>query len=188
MDCRINAYPYDGGRKKIGNLQRIDLVMIDLDQSNFGSRLALDSALAKTLRNIKDTFGIEFKSSVLWSGNGYHIYIPMESRYTLEERPEFNRFEEPSKQLLRFVEWYLSNGKCDLVHNNTVSFNNCMLRIPGSHNSKCIQRNDGKADSSTQVRIINRWNDIRAPIYLLIGSFLAYLVGHKMNEIERHSL
>ena len=31
---------------------------------------------------------------------------------------------------LRFLESYLSNGKCDSVHNSTVAFDNCMLRVP----------------------------------------------------------
>jgi hypothetical protein len=182
LDCRINAYPY---YKYISNPKHlISLVMIDLDLSNFKSRLALDRALVKTLGKIIDTFEIEFKPPVLWSGNGYHIYIPIESRYTLEERPEFNRFREPAKQFLRFAEWYLSKGKCDPAHNNTVTFANCMLRIPGSHNSKCIQRNDGKADDSTQVKIIDEWNGRRAPFYLLIGSFLAYLTDQNIKQVK----
>lgn len=184
IDCRICAYPYYA--KYIMNPRYlIDLVMIDLDISNFKSRQALDRALAKTVRNIKDILG-GFESSVLWSGNGYHIYIPIESRYTLEERPEFNRFREPSKQFLRFAEWYLSYGKCDLTHNNTISFSNCMLRIPGSHNSKCVQLNKGIGDTSTQVKIINQWNKKRAHIYFLIGSFLAYLIDQKEKEAKRN--
>jgi hypothetical protein len=96
----------------------------------------------------------------------------------LEQRPEFSKYEEePSKLFLRFAEWYLSNGKADSNHFKNVSFGNCMLRIPGSYNSKCIQRNNGitAANSSTRVRIIQEWNRKRAPIYLLIGSFYAVL-------------
>ena len=110
------------------------------------------------------------------TGNGYHIYIPIESRYVLEERPEFNKYEEPSKQFLRFAEWYLSNGKADPNHYKNVSFGNCMLRIPGSHNSRCVQRNNGIVEPASQVRVIKYWNKQGAPIYLLVGSFLAYLV------------
>jgi hypothetical protein len=37
--------------------------------------------------------------SVVWSGNGYHIYIQIEPlNTTLEETPEFSRFKEPSKE------------------------------------------------------------------------------------------
>ena len=51
---------------------------------------------------------------------------------------EFRNFKEPSKQFLRFAEYYLSNGKADSEHYHTVSFKNCLLRIPGSYNSKEI--------------------------------------------------
>jgi Primase X len=61
-----------------------------------------------------------------------------------------------------------------------------MLRIPGSYNSKCIQRNNGiAADSYTRVRIIQEWNRKRAPIYLLIGSFYAYLIDQRFKEMKR---
>jgi Primase X len=195
LDCRISAYssPYCYGKKEavvlVNPSQTIDLVMIDLDQSNFKSRIALDRAKSKTLKNIQETFGTDdfiITPSVLWSGNGYHIYIPIESRYVLEERPEFSKFKEPSKQFLRFAEWYLSNGKADSNHFHNVSFGSCMLRIPGSHNSKCVQKNNYTADSSTQVRIVKKWNGkIRAPIYLLVGSFLAYLVDQNIKEIQQ---
>jgi Primase X len=186
LDCRISAYPYHG-RDFVAPVSRqtIDLIMIDLDLSTFESSQALDRKLSKTLRNIRETFGNDFTPSVLWSGNGYHIYIPIEARYILEQTKEFSKYQEPSKQFLRFAERYLSNGKCDSAHNSTVSLANCMLRIPGSHNSKCVQRNHATADSTTQVRIIQDWNrntntKQRAPIYLLLGSFLAYLVDEQL--------
>jgi hypothetical protein len=178
LDCRISGYLCDYGGK-ISSRQMIDLVMIDLDLSTFKSLLTLDRVLNKTIRKIKETFGNEFEPSIIWSGNGYHIYIPIESRYILEERPEFSMYEEPSKQYLRFAEWYLSNGKADSKHTNTVSFGNCMLRIPGSHNSKCVQRNNAIADTSTQIKVLREWNGYKPPAYLLFGSFLAYLVDKK---------
>jgi hypothetical protein len=88
FDCRISAYPY---YTAVGS-HTIDLIMMDLDLSKFESSQALDRALSKTLRNIRETFRGGFTSSVLWSGNGYHIYIPMEARYILEQRPEFSKF------------------------------------------------------------------------------------------------
>lgn len=115
--------------------------------------------------------------SVVWSGNGYHIYIQIEPlNTTLEETAEFSRFKEPSKEFLRFVERYLSNNKCDSVHNNTVSFSNCMLRIPNSLNSKCIE-------GDNQVTIKRRWdNKSRLPAKLLLGDFLTYLLDQKRNK------
>jgi Primase X len=181
LDCRISAYPYYG-KHVVDPTYMIDFLMIDLDLSNFRSGQIFERARSKTFLKIKEIFGADFIPSELWSGNGYHIYIPTESRYILEKRPEFSRFEKPSRQFLRFTEWYLSKGKSDSNHYKNVSFGNCMLRIPSSHNSKCVERNSGVADSSSQIRIINAWNRKRAPIYWLIGSFLAYLVDQKYKE------
>jgi hypothetical protein len=98
VDCRISAYLYYNVKEASHiRQQTIDFIMIDLDLSGFKSQLALDRALSKTLRNIKETFESKFEPSIIWSGNGYHIYTPIESRYVLEDRPEFSKFEEPSK-------------------------------------------------------------------------------------------
>jgi hypothetical protein len=184
LDCRISAYPYYG-KHVVDPTYMIDFLMIDSDLSNFRSGQAFERARNKTLKKIKETFGTDFTPTVLWSGNGYHIYIPIESRYVLEKRPEFSRFEEPSKQYLRFAEWYLSSGNADSNHYKNISFGNCMLRIPGSHNFKCVQRNKGIIDYSTQVRIRKEWNGRRPPAHLLIGSFFAYLVDQKIKEIHQ---
>jgi hypothetical protein len=60
-----------------------------------------------------------------------------------------------------------------------------MIKIPGSHNSKCVERNsNGIADESKEVKIMERWDGNRPKITLLLGSFLAYLVDQKFKEIE----
>ena len=87
---------------------------------------------------------------------------------------EFGRFTEPSKKILRFLEKYISSGKSDSVHNRTVSFGNCMLRVPGSLNSK-------HNDVNNQVKVIKEWNGQRLSIKPLLGDFLAYLLD-EMNE------
>jgi hypothetical protein len=60
-----------------------------------------------------------------------------------------------------------------------------MIRISGSHNSKCVERNSNgiAADESTEVKIMQRWDGHRPKINLLLGSFLAYLVDQKFKEI-----
>ena len=107
--------------------------MIDLDQNDFKSRQELNKAKAETLAKISTTFKIKVKSiSVIWSGKGYHIDIPVDFQgKVLKQMPKFNKFTKNSnRDFLRFAEWYLSDGKCDIKHNTTVSCNNCMLRIP----------------------------------------------------------
>lgn len=175
LDCRISAYNQKGGT--------VDFIMIDIDRSMFKSKQELNNANTRTLSKISTVFRIRNKSikptTVLWSGNGYHLYISADSQGKILERmPKFKKFKEPSKEFLRFVESYLSNGKCDSGHNKTVSFNNCMLRIPGSFNSK----------NNVQVRIIQKWNGTsRLPAHLLYDKFLAYLLNQGQNVTKHRS-
>jgi hypothetical protein len=177
LDCRVNAYPSYTEYKGI-NRQAPNFLFIDLDRSTFETEREHGLALANTLRNIKEKLA-EGYSTILWSGNGYHIYQPIEA-FVLEEEEVFNEFDQPSKAFLKFAEQYLSNNKSDPSHNP--SFKSCMIRIPGTFNYKCILQ--GK---DPEVRIIQRWNRYRPKINLLLGSFHAYLVDQKkkIKELQR---
>ena len=177
LDCRVNAYPSYTEYKGI-NRQAPNFLFIDLDRSTFETQRAHRLALTNTLRNIKEKLS-EAYPTVLWSGNGYHIYQPIEA-FVLEEEEVFssNEFDQPSKAFLRFAEQYLSNNKSDPSHNP--SFKSCMIRIPGSFNSKCILK--GK---DSEVKIIQRWDGYRPKINLLLGSFHAYLVDQRIKELQR---
>ena len=76
----------------------------------------------------------------------------------------------------------MSNRKSDPAHTKTLSFGNCMLRIPGSHNSKCVASNGGSADEKTEVRIIQKWNGYKPHLRSLLGSYYAYLVDQKQKN------
>jgi hypothetical protein len=169
MDCRLAAYPYSADRCP----QIIDFVMLDLDLNNFKySRQKLDNALGKILKTLGQE---DITPTVIWSGNGYHVLVPLQPLGSvLEDMPEFAKFAEPSKYILRFLEKRLSAGKSDKVHNTTVSFGNCMLRVPGSINSK-------HNNSTNQASIIHKWNGKRFLITPLLGDFIAYL----LDENER---
>jgi hypothetical protein len=169
MDCRLAAYPYSFTKTP----QIIDFVMLDLDLNNFKySRQKLDKALHKILLELNNTYGI--MPTVIWSGNGYHVLVPLDTlRSTLEDMAEFARYTDPSKHILRFLEKYISKKKSDSVHNNTVSFGNCMLRVPGSINSK---------HQSALVQIIQKWNNKRLNITPLLGDFHAYLIDKSQTK------
>jgi Primase X len=171
LDCRVNAYPSYTEYKGI-NRQAPNFLFIDLDRSTFDTERAHRVALTNTLRNIKEKLS-EAYPTVVWSGNGYHIYQPIEA-FILEEEEVFssNEFDQPSKEFLRFAEQYLSNNKSDPSHNP--SFKSCMIRIPGSFNSKCVLKGE-----DPEVRIIQRWDGYRPKINLLLGTFHAYLVDQK---------
>ena len=73
IDCRLNAYPI----LEDGVLQAPNLIFIDLDlQSNLKE---LNKNLEKTLKIIKQKLK-GFEPTVLWTGNGYHIYIVLDIR------------------------------------------------------------------------------------------------------------
>ena len=107
------------------------------------------------------------------------MYIPADSQNAiLEQMSEFKNYKEPSKLFLRFAEQYLSTGKADPEHYHTVSFKNCLLRIPGSCNSK----------NMCQVNIVNKWNGIsKIPLQLLYSKFLAYLIDQGPKIIKHNN-
>ena len=171
VDCRVNAFP---SYTEYKGIQRYppNFVFADLDASSFENSMLLRKSLDDTLRTIR--LKINGSPTVLWTGNGYHVYQPIDA-VILEELSQFEQFENPSSKFLRFVERYLTNEKSDTAHNP--SFKSCMLRIPGSTNSKCELRNN-------TVEIIQKWDGYRPPISLLFESFHAYLIDQKYNELK----
>ncbi|MDF0682488.1 MAG: DNA primase noncatalytic subunit PriX, partial [Candidatus Nitrosocosmicus sp.] len=185
-DCRINAFPpyveYKG-------MQRYppDFIFIDLDRTNFNHKNELESALSKTLSKISEILKGS-KSTVLWTGNGYHVYQPLES-VVLEQYEIFAKFQDPSKQFLRFAKHHLSSGKADPFSNP--SFKSCLLRTPYSINSKCLsqfittttsQNNETNYSNEFCVKIIQEWNGFRPSIKYLLRNFLHYLINQKIKE------
>jgi Primase X len=174
LDCRINAYSHYTEYKGI-NRQAPDFIFIDIDRSNFKTERALNLALNKTLKNIREIFNGD--PTVLWSGNGYHIYQPIES-FVLEQEETFATFDQPSKKFLKFAAQYLSNYKSDAKNNP--SFKSCMIRIPGSYNSKCIEENRG-----SEVKIIQKWNGFKPKINLFLVRFYTYLIDQRIKELKK---
>jgi hypothetical protein len=173
LDCRISAYPYYTEYKGI-NRQAPDFIFIDLDKATFKTEKAHNNALVTTLENIRQKLG--GKPTVLWSGNGYHIYQPVEA-FILEEQDIFARFQKlnikPSRKFIQFAGSLLSDNKADHAHNITVSFKNCMLRIPGSINSKNDQT----------VKLLQRWDGYRPKINPLLEDFYIYLSSLRIKEL-----
>lgn len=190
LDCRISAYPPQPSTCSyvfLGNGLAPNLIMIDIDKSKFTTERAFELAVSKTLKIIKvELYG---NPTVILSGNGCHIIQPIDA-IVLEEldlfSPAVTGTDQPSVKFLRWAEKYLSNGKSDPMHNRTQSFGNCLLRVPGSHNSKCVNANNGVLDSDkTAMKILQKWNGQRPTMMLLIGSFHAHLVDQKMRQNQR---
>jgi hypothetical protein len=92
-DCRINAYPSFTEYHGI-NRTPISFLVVDLDLKDFTGetkkgQAVLDGVLNKTLQKIKETIG--GNPTVLWTGNGYHLYLPV-SGFILEEYETFPRY------------------------------------------------------------------------------------------------
>jgi len=172
LDCKINAYSRFVEWKGI-NRQPPNFIFIDLDQDRFK---LIDRALDKTLDNICQKFNAVVHPTVIWSGHGYHIYLPVEA-YVLEEESEFAKFGYPSRKFIQFAEQYLSDNKADPCHTKGLSFKNCMVRIPGSFNTK-----DGMQE---EVKIIQRWNGFRPSIKPLLFRFDLYLLVSKSKEFHK---
>lgn len=163
------------------------LILLDLDKGLFVNNLGLDAnlllkqALFRILDNINKMFHGKFKPSILSTGNGYHIYQPVQlsgDSWCLGHIDIFRELtREPDREFLRWVEPYLSGKKSDPAHSKTVSFQNCYLRVPGSINSK----------NGAQVKIIQRWNGQRACINWLLRDFRRYLIQEKIKPAKTTS-
>jgi hypothetical protein len=171
LDCRISAYPSSKYIKRY--IKQIpNFLFIDLDSQ----LLDLDKELNQVLTNIKLRFDDEtIEPTVLWSGKGYHIYLPVDAM-VLEYESLFGDIEvyDPSRKFIQWSEQYLSDNKADPCHSKGVSFNNCMLRIPGSINSKV----------NREVTIIQRWNGVKSSIKPLLYDFYIQLADTRLKEVQ----
>lgn len=172
VDSRINAYSYS--LLDFGLTWTPNLIFIDLDLQDFQTQEILDKTLTNTISNIKKHLDSQAKPTIVHSGAGYHIIQPIDCPVALEQLKEFNEFERPSEQFLRFIEDYLSDGKAD--KGNYPSFRSCLLRIPESINSKHYRR----------VKILQSWNGIRPRITKnLLTEFRCYLIQKKIDNFYK---
>src|SRR5919198_3126258 len=188
-DCRINTYPPFTEYQGI-NRTPISFLMVDLDLKDFDrheeedsqkkGKAVLERALNKTLEKIKETIG-GGNPTVLWTGNGYHIYQPV-SGFILEEYETFYEFtkyldKDLTSMFIQFAEEYFTDYTADRLHNPTVK--SCLVRIPGSLNSKCII-----CLQDAEVKIIQKWDDSRPSIQPLLRYFRRWLIQKRIDDAE----
>lgn len=80
-------------------------------------------------------------------------------------------------KVMQYAESFLSNNKADYAHNITVSFKNCMLRVPGSINSK----------NGQTVKLPQLWDGHFPKINPLLADFYIYLCGQRIKELTNQS-
>lgn len=181
LDCRINAYPSYTNYHEINRVAPT-FIMIDLDLKDFGYlKDRLDRALQNTLKKIKQVIG--GCPTVLWTGNGYHIYQPM-SGFILEEEEVFAKFtsdcnKDLTSRFMQFAESFFTDRKQDGQHSPTVK--SCLLRIPYTLNSKC----NGEEITAGQIAIIQKWDGQKPAINYLLRDFRRYLINERIRELQR---
>jgi len=139
LNSRISAYPkytdYYVNHTGIAP----SLLLVDLDREQFASDEEFELVATKTYSNFKEILGSE--PTQLRTGGGYH-FILRQNAFIFEKYEEFKKFDQPSRRFMRWEEELLTNGKGDQNHWSTVSFNNCMLRVPGSLNANLVRFDD----------------------------------------------
>jgi len=194
IDCRINAYPEYTEYKGIVR-HPPDFVFVDLDLANFNNdKSKLDRILKRTMNKIE---GLGSKPTVIWSGNGYHVYLPL-AAIVLDQEELFSKDKFPSlfrspfgkyfgysvsELFLKFAKDYFTNEKADPLHHP--KYGNSLLRFPDTYNSKCLNRGLGKEES--KVKVIQRWDGKRLPIQLLLKDFRRWIVQEEINENKKQS-
>ncbi|WP_148686799.1 DNA primase noncatalytic subunit PriX [Candidatus Nitrosocosmicus hydrocola] len=168
MDCRINAYPVldKNDCLSYSNIQSPNIIFIDFDLDKSLPYQKAITKLEKTknrsIQTIKERL-IGSQPTILWTGNGYHIYIVINTR-PLELIKELSELSKnPSEEFLRYAELTFSNKKKDSSHNS--SFKSSLLRIPYTFNSKNLLTNNENDREKAEVSIVQKFdNDNIKPI------------------------
>jgi hypothetical protein len=104
---------------------------------------------------------------VLFTGGGYHDYQPFDLP-VLEEESIFRFFDNPSTEFIRYAAQRWTNGRNDACNNPSVK--SCLLRVPGSINSKNLKT----------VELVQDWNDRRPAANKLLFDFYIKLAAKKL--------
>jgi len=163
IDCRIGAYPEYVEYKGIVR-HPPDFIFVDLDLPNFNNdKSKIDRVLRKTLNKIKE---LRTQPTAIWSGNGYHIYLPLDA-IVLDQVDIFSKDNFPSifqssfskyndysvsELFLKFAKDYFSVGEADPLHHP--KYKNSLIRIPDTYNLKCLK--SGLTKEESKVKIIQK--------------------------------
>jgi hypothetical protein len=196
VDCRINAYSVSeesqSNELNIFSAQAPNIIFVDIDLSNrYESQ---EEAIVKINKILKKTLSIIQKKlhgcspTVLWTGNGYHIYIVLNTRPLELIRDLAELSAKPSEEFLRFAEFTFTNKKKDSCHNP--SFKSCLLRIPYTLNSKCIDPTTVNYIKDPEVKIIQEFDSLAIPTINkeLLRDFRLYLADKDIISTNYESI
>ena len=187
IDCKINAFPFNTEHTivdfQVKNRTADSFIMIDLDLKDIENKNKekLDKHLDETLKNLFIKFNEESYPTVLWTGNGYHIYQPIKG-IVFEKYKIFYDFlpyvdnKNLTTEFLRFSKKVFTNGKDDPKH--LPSIKSCLVRVPGTLNSKNNQK----------VRIIQKWDGKSPAIQWITSDFNDYLIKKKIDKVSKKEI
>jgi len=187
IDCKINAFPFNIEHTtvdmQVKNRTAASFIMIDLDLKDFEnkSKEKLDRQLDETLKNLYLKFNEESHPTVLWTGNGYHIYQPIKG-IVFEKYKIFYDFlpyvdnKNLTTEFIRFAKKIFTNGKDDPKH--LPSIKSCLVRVPGTLNSK----------NNREVRIIQKWDGKSPAIQWITSNFKDYLINKRRDKINNKEI
>lgn len=171
-----------------------NLVFIDLDlDKNLPYQEAkrkLEKLKSNSIKTIKEKLD-GGQPTILWTGNGYHIYLPINA-IILDQESIFSRDRFPnlfsflgkysnwsvSEVFLNYAEIFFTNGKADPLHKP--KYKTCLIRIPGTYNSKLLNKGFGTVESL--VKIIQKWDGSRIPIQYLLKDFRRWLIQKECDQ------
>ena len=188
LDCRISAYPKytDYYVSKTGIAPSV--LLVDIDKEHFIPE-EFELTATRTCSNFHNVLGS--RPTQLWTGGGYHFIQP-QSVPVIEKIEDFQKFDQSSRRFLQFEEQLLTDGKGDQSHWSTVSFNNCMLRVPCSLNSKLVQFDGGiiiDIPYDARVRIEKYWDGNTPSINrLLLMQYYTWLQFAAIRDIQRRKI
>jgi hypothetical protein len=174
LDCRISAYPkytdYYVSRTGIAP----SILLVDIDKEHFKTAEEFELTATRTCTNFNDILG---------------SHLPQHA-FVLEKVDKFSKFDQPSRRFMHFEEQLLTDGKGDQSHWSTVSFNNCMLRVPGSLNSKLVQfDNKGRIIDipyDAKVRVVKHWDGNTPSIkHVLLMQYYIWLQSAVIRNLQR---
>jgi hypothetical protein len=199
-DCRINAFPHlvatgttEYAGKNMLHQQPANFIFIDLDMRDFDDDIDKMTAAAERIcQRIKEVFGDKVVPTVLWTGGGYHIYLPLSGNIIPEKYDVFSEFadwwrthecKDLTSVFMAFAERFLTDGVSDKGHTPTTK--SCLLRVPYTFNVKYD-------DEANQVLVLNSaykcgeevFTDVVAPVEMaavqyILKDFRYFLFNHR---------
>ncbi|CAN5613808.1 hypothetical protein BH23THE1_BH23THE1_25510 [soil metagenome] len=186
--CRINTYPVTIAKEGV-LIQSPNFVFIDLDLGNFDNDInKLDRVKNSTLRKLEQMQGSH--PTLSWTGNGYHIYLPvdipvLDNEYVLSKDKFPNLFSLKgrysqyfvSEVFMQFAEDFFTSGRYD--PNHRPKYKTCLIRLPDTFNSQCLSR--GLSCEESKVRIVQKWNGKRIDGEAITREFMIWLTNQEIN-------